>query len=287
MDKITLEVISCDLDIGIEVKKYDIRVVLNGNVLNHTNFNGEKAIAAIYHEFAQFDLFTCGCGEPGCAGFFMPVTQNKSATTVKWVFPNDNSYKVEKLEYKFDRTDFEKQFESIVNTIVSLEKEDKFLLSCVNNNTSYDEVELVSDLAGAFEKGLKWNKTIFQAKENFYNMLNENFPTISNEEFYIYYDGKKSENKMILMDVISIMLNQWPRKPKDIAFLNKAIKAGKAVENMLMGNNKDFIKTLVKSYKKFSENQNNKEIIWQRFDFDLMNLTNEIDFNIEKFFIKL
>src|ERR1700712_3765250 len=92
-----------------EVKKcgnlnqYDVIVILNDVPLIHRIFNGGSVVPLSAYDSGEFDLFTCGCGVPGCAGFHAEVIQNKTETTVKWQFPSGDSYSVEKLEYEFDR----------------------------------------------------------------------------------------------------------------------------------------------------------------------------------------
>lgn len=284
MDEIKLEIVDCDLD--DHVKNFDIKVTLNGQTLPHSFFN-THALVASSHKTAFFDLFTCSCGEAGCAGFFEPVMQVKNDTIVTWTFPDDQSYKVVKLVYEFDTKDFDTQFELIRNKMFALEKEDSYLLHFINLYMDRDEDTPVKDqLKGQLVSYFEEKKKYYEAVENFNIVLSKNFPVLMKTNFHLGYKNTISTDSINFSDLVSCMLNDFPKAEQEDGYLDRAIEAGNAIVTILEKNSQPFIDIVYNSYKRFGDNQQEAiKSLWSRFPYPDYVIDDISDFNLDDIYI--
>ena len=92
MDKIRLQISEIDTLEKTSYKSYEVEIFLNEKTLGSSLFNAAEVLSAIKFDFTEFDLFTCSCVVPGCAGYHSPLTQQKTKNIVKWTFPSENYY---------------------------------------------------------------------------------------------------------------------------------------------------------------------------------------------------
>ena len=270
--------------------RFLITVILNGNALNHNIFNGCEVIPSTRFNFAEFDLFTCICGVSGCAGFQIPVVQTKTTETVKWVFPNDKSYAVKKLNYEFNRLQFEKEFEDLRSRMLELEKEKTHILACITDLGQY--VGNKSEKDGRFEARceladiFKWHEERYEALEKFNEMLSEKFPNLCTKKFYFKYEEKMEATdwSWCLSSLVSRALNKSPEKTGIKKYLKKAQEVAKTIEKAIVEKDyKDFIKVVHSSYEECCENPKDiNEGFWYGFEFELCRLVKEEDFSVDK-----
>jgi len=278
MDQINFTLTDSKLSYNKKFNEYDVRVSLNGISLGDNLFNACSVIAAHKYNFAEFHLFTCGCGVPGCAGYHTEVIQTKTASVVNWKFPKDSSYKVDKLEYTFDTAQFNAEFKKIIFQILKLEKENTHLTSCVDFHDEFDEQEPTG--VTPFTVGVKWYSTHYQAIQNLVMMLEEKFPSLYNKSFYIKYGDEVTDSEYDFKSLLCRMVNHYPRKVKDKRFLDKIEKVGRMVE---ANDYTSIIKTVHDAYKQFNEKskRNKNESFWRTFQWELQSIVKEEDFDVK------
>lgn len=285
MDKIKLTTTEVKSHEGSKFRTYDVVVSLNNVVFPYNIFNGLNVVVASRYNFAEFDLFTCTCGESGCAGFNTKIIQSKSGDKVKWVFPNDESYQVEKLEYEFDKKEFEEEFQQLYNKMLKLEKEELYFVTSLSPKYSEDEdnTEIFS-LESTLTEGFQWYINHYENEKMFYDFLKKTFPDLYKKSFYFKYDSKVGSYYTNFKDLIFGIMNEIPNNHEN--YLTKVKKAGEAVENLVYnGNATSFFDMLHTAYGKFSKDPNVKndgENIWSRFSDKLDEIINKEEFNPEK-----
>lgn len=62
----------------------DVGLVLNGQPLADGLVDVAALIGCATLPLSRFDLYTCGCGVAGCAGFHAPLVQRRQGDTVSW-----------------------------------------------------------------------------------------------------------------------------------------------------------------------------------------------------------
>jgi len=289
MDQIKLEVTQIKNCEKSSIKQYDISVILNKVALGHVIFNGEEVIPASKIDAIEFDLFTCDCGVPGCAGFHTSIIQKKTENTVKWIFPTDKSYSVSKLEYEFDRRQFEEEFNTLKYKMVELEKRNTHLITCIRDLSQYSDGENlegdkrfeVSSIAESF----KWYDNRHKTKQKFDELLKEIAPHLADKKLSFQYEGKISEN-FDFEYVICRMLNEWPRNDRQRYFKNVRA-AAKAIDAFIVNNdNSQFAKIMSDSYKDFVDAKESKdyfaETVWNGLDILVDKLVTEEEFKLDK-----
>lgn len=289
MDQIKLEITEIQSYEKSILKGYDVAVFFNGIKLKHTIFNGCEVVPASRYDFANFDLFTCSCGVAGCAGFHTAVIQEKTSETVKWIFPNDNSYSVDKIEFEFNRPQFEQEFEKLRTKMLELEKNNMHLVTCIRDESDYagsDVGENRFEVQNRLGETFNWYADRYEARQNFNTMLKEKFSNIYQKVFRFKYEGKVEDGSFDLSYLVCRSLNQWPEKKKEKAYLKKAKAAGKAIEKALCEKNyMSFMKMVHKSYESFITSEvkgNYKETMWCAFEFELYKLVKKEDFVLGK-----
>ena len=259
MDKIRLQISEIDTLEKTSYKSYEVEIFLNEKTLGSSLFNAAEVLSAVKFDFTEFDLFTCSCGVPGCAGYHSPVTQQKTKNIVKWTFPSENYYSTEKLIYEFNRKEFELIFKSLTKRMIELENDNVHHYSLLRDESSYvgfdeEKGEESYSLKDSLKKSVKWYDRRFKSEENFNILLNSVAPDLMNKSFVIEYDGVKGENGYTLHSVICRSMNQFPQKVKEPFFWAKAKLTIKAVREALTGNNKLLVKIIHNANAKFDDN---------------------------------
>ncbi len=198
------------------IQSYQIKVVLNGKILGDSMFNTAYVIAASKFNFSEFFLFTCSCGVPECAGFHEPIIQEKFDGTVKWIFPKENYYQTEKLNYQFSQMEFENEFESAYQKIVSLEKKHFVCQSMIDE---YGE-------ALSIDMNLEHIIKSYQEKNDFHLFLKENLKDFINQEFFIKHKRDLSKYTFTIKDLL-YKYNFSSSKDQDVLYFINFIKEGK------------------------------------------------------------
>jgi hypothetical protein len=285
MDKINFELTEVTPIKNTNLKDYDVRVVLNGTALGHVIFNTDTVVPAARFNFAEFDLFTCGCGVPGCAGFHTSVIQKKTDNSVKWTFPTDKSYNVEKLEYEFDRIEFEHTVESLRTKMLELEKDNIYPISSVSDDSSYGD-NTACEVRSSLTESFQWQEDHYNAKQKFEAMLQEKFPTYLNKAFAFKYDGKISKETLDFEYLVCRTINEWPSREKLAAYLKKAEASGNAIVEMLSTQNyKPLAKMVYSAYKQFANSKaedNHTVVMWDTFNYQLEEISQKEKFDLSK-----
>lgn len=286
MDKINFEITEITPIKNTNLKDYDVRVILNEKPLGHVIFNASEVVPAGRFHFAEFDLFTCGCGVAGCAGFMTSVIQNKTEKSVKWIFPTDKSYKVEKLEYEFDRVEFENTVEALRSKMLELEKENIYPVSSISDDRSYGNDNAVCEAKSSLAEDFKWQQDYYDVKQNFENLLKQKFPTLCDKLFTFQYDGKQSAENLPFNYLICKSLNQWPANEKEKAYLKKVEAMGNAIVEMIYKQNYiPFAKMVHSSYHQFSVSKDRNKfdlVVFETFEYELQNMVEEDGFSLNK-----
>lgn len=286
MDKINFELTEVTPIEKTSLKQYDVKVVLNGFSLGHVIFNADTVVPAGRFDFAEFDLFTCGCGVPGCAGFHTSVIQKKSDHSVKWIFPTDKSYNVEKMEYDFDRIQFENTVESLRTKMLELEKDDTYPVASISDDSSYGDDDATCEVRSSLSESFQWQEDHYNAKQKFEAMLQEKFHTYLNKAFAFEYEGKNSKETLDFKYLVCRAINDWPSREKLGAYLKKAEAAGNAIAEMFSTQNyKPLAKMVYSAYKQFAnskEEDNHTAVMWDTFDYQLREISQKEEFDLNK-----
>lgn len=228
------------------LKGFAIDVYLNDKRLAHSIFNAEQVIPASSFNFAEFDLCTCSCGVPGCAGFHYQVVQNKTEKTVVWTFPETDDYKTDKKIYQFESKSFTQEFEVLMKNILKLESEGVYYETVINAQSIEDQDEPVSNVE-SIAKSINWYKEDFQAIEDQHSMLLNEFPEMFSQNFYFVYKGEQSKHEFTLKSLIGKILNQYPYKVSAF-YLAKCKLTVRAINEALAGNNALFYNLAKRGY---------------------------------------
>lgn len=71
---------------------------------------------------ASYDLFTCSCGVPGCAGFHEPITQTRTNGQVLWAVPDEKTAKLLGADHLvFDAAAFDAAIAALYTTLLDFE----------------------------------------------------------------------------------------------------------------------------------------------------------------------
>lgn len=116
-----------DLIVNMYINGEKIKGVVNVALLN----KDFKYLRRYLGEFLDSNFYplTCGCGEPGCAGYINGVFLKKRKYTTEWRVKADEGYQnVLKSFYSFENNQYEKAFielgEKLKSVMSSLPKEE-------------------------------------------------------------------------------------------------------------------------------------------------------------------
>lgn len=264
---------------GVDFKRYDVAVCLNEKKLPHNLFNVAEVLPVYKYHFAEFDMFTCSCGVAGCAGFQTPVVQTVKDGIVTWTFPEGNEYKTDKKVYQFDQKQFKEVFSQLNKDMFALEKQKIIHDTFIRDESMYGgyEENQVRYEATPMKESLKWFENRYQGIQNFNDMLEEKYPDLVNKDFRYTYETEESKYPYSLGEVVGRLLNKFPSRAKEKAYLQSCEVAVEAIIEMLAGNNKKFKKMSHNSYEK-NDMSSHYLISWdmsvkeEDFDFEKLGL---------------
>lgn len=244
-----------------DLRFFDVEVFLNeerlsNSLLNLANVlavcNVNKLSRGIPFE-AHFDLFTCECGVPGCAGFHDSIQQSVNDFEVVWVFPVENYYKTSKFVYSFDKMHFMQEVQRFAKKVFDLEEEmvyhqtqvrdDERFFSDSETTTENTSETVISNL----EDDVSYYIKNFSSYQKFNLLMKRDFPEMADKKFKWFYKGEiiNYDLDYSFDEVVCKILNNFPSQYNDNSFyFGKAKLAGIAVKDLLIGNNQKFIKMI-------------------------------------------
>lgn len=182
-------------------KFYDVVLFLNNKQVPLNTFNIAYVLGAYRCNYAKFFPFTCTCGIPECAGFDEEVKQFRKQHTVKWIFPNLEDYKVDKLVYKFDSKQFDLQLDILKYLVTNLHKKGKLSVAYLG------DLDIQHTLNTAGE--INWNKKRFKKASKSYENLLTNFPEYINNSYYYKYEEQVS-CEYDFQDLVYMLIGEQP-----------------------------------------------------------------------------
>lgn len=227
----------------------DIVVQLNKEELPHALFNVNQVVSSYKIDFVEFDLFTCSCGEPGCAGFQSPVFQKKNEATVIWEFPKEDMYKTSKKIYEFDKQQFEEEFLNLFNGLKNLEANNIFV-ACNFDHMGYEEQELgfVPQPPVSIQEGTEWWTSRLLSESKAHSIISEVVGDSFADTYIVKYDGKEPKYKTSAYYLISSILNDFPRSTSDDDYYEKVKLTATSLSKAINGDNTDIYNIINKSY---------------------------------------
>lgn len=256
---------------------YDISVYLNDIKLPHNIFNLIEVLPIYKYNYVEFDLFTCSCGVAGCAGFQNPIIQNIKDNIVTWIFPDSNDYVTDKKIYNFELEQFKKVFSELFLEIIRLENKNKYHATMIFDESLYKKKSnnIPFFRASKIKKSIKHYEEKYSGEQNFHNMLINSYPDFFFKKLKFVYNGYCSKEYYNLETIVCRVINQYPKKTKELAFLKKCQVAADSIIKFINGDKKRLIKLAYNSYEKYDLNSNS--IIY--FDFPEVK---EEDFTFDK-----
>lgn len=249
MDKIKFNFSEPSLIEGTNLKRYDIKVMLNNKQLPHSIFNAAEAVSVSDFKSVEFDLFTCSCGVAGCAGFQDYVLHKRSEQCVTWTFPKEDYYKTDKKVYTFKQDQFDEEFKALKDKMLSLEKEGVYHETMLSDEREFEQDESkILMTAASLQESLDWWNNLRTADANFDEYIYTNFPKELQKKFSWVYDGEISKEVYDFGEIVKKLLNEYPRNAKEPRYLKKVKKSGTALVDFLNGNNERFKSIVSQSY---------------------------------------
>lgn len=289
MDNIKFVVEEADALEGSPYKDYDVSVYLNDKKLPHNTFNAAKVLPIYKYHFVEFDLFTCGCGVAGCAGFHSPVTHTIKDGIVTWTFPKEDDYKTDKKVYQFKEKEVTKAFKDLIKSMSDLEKENIIHTTLVRDEAMYGYQEegdtdfVRFEVTSSLKDSIKWYANRYQGEQNFNDMLKQTYPDLVNKSFKYTYHGVEGKEEYELSSLVCRLINQYPRKAKEKAFLEKCQLAVQAIVDFTNGDVTEFKNLAHQSFE--DHNMDSQYLI--SWDFPEVNDENhKFDFEQVKLFMK-
>lgn len=268
----------------VDFKGYEIILSLNDENFKNSLLNFVEVLSLIDLHFAEFDLFTCSCGIPGCAGYHYSVLHTVEDGIVTWTFPESNDYRTGKKVYRFDLISFKKVLKETIKRVKHLEKENIYHLLLIRDETDYVGFEDSSEtihytIKNKFMKEFKYTLNHFTGRQNFYDMLHSEFAGLMNKKFYWVYDGVQSKKELELDILIGNILNQYPSQSHEPYFLAKCKLAINAILDLTKGNTRLFEKLTKHGYERCELNSYHavdyylsKEVTEENFDVSKLHL---------------
>lgn len=232
--------------------QYLINIILNGHTFSSLlNLSAVMALANFH--YAEFDLFTCSCGEPGCAGFQSAVKQSISNGITTWKFPHSEAYTVaNNKEYHFDQKEFETILKNTLSAIFELESTNIFHESRIDSDYDYSKDEENPTeiyIATPITKSIIYYTDLYQSEQNFRDTLINTNPDLIGKSFNLLYNGIIVDEFIPFEFLISKTLNQFPSKKYEPFYLAKCKLMAVAIKEFLDGNNTRFKQITNRCYK--------------------------------------
>lgn len=275
MDSIRFTITRPNKDNPLEVNCYEIDLYLNGVKLKGL-FNLTEVLSASKFNFAEFDLFTCSCGDAGCAGYHDTIMQTTEPNLVTWTFPAQDYYKTEELlgnlVFRFDKNKFLSEFANLYTDVLELQTKNIFHESLLQYKS-----ESIIDLVDIVKEYDNVNKNINDTIE----CLNLIAPHLKNETFHLSYDGLKGVYSYSLYSAVGTISNTWSGNITNNFYKAKLKLIVKSIENSLKGDNILMLKIIANAAKKIQVTPYHFII-----KLDFPRVKNDSNFNIKKLFLK-
>jgi len=242
---------------------YDILVFIDGKEIQYDILNGITPIAASQVDNIEFDLFTCDCGEPGCAGFMDPILQEKTDNAVIWRLDGKYQRLLNSSQLTFNREQFEKAFNGLYKTIKNLEDKNLYLWHMLDTFIVEDDQQ---NAPYSIDEGMKYFHNVFYFENLTKKTIKEAAPEYYNKEFIECYNGICSNHATQFEWIVNSALNDYCTKKEGSNFFMAKVKyASKAiVDFMESGNYKDLQKFIKYQYRKSGLDLSDFSVFTQR-----------------------
>lgn len=240
---------------------YQIDVVINDEVIRDNLLNLPQIIAIAnvggVPFQSSFDLLTCECGVPGCAGFHDQIKQKVTLEEVVWEFPSENYYNTKKLSYHFDKMHFMQEFKKLSNEVFSLEEKSFYHPSQLSDDMFISPEDQSSDeqvTILSLSKSVEIYKSYYLSYKKFNDVINYHFAEFAGQKFLFEYEGIILDKKIdySFEELICKILNEFPdSRGVSQSYLKRVVLAGVAIkEVMISGEHGRFNRVIERSWKK-------------------------------------
>lgn len=221
-------------DTNPPLNSFGISLVLNNETFNYL-LNLSEVVAMHSFKFAEFNLFTCSCGVPECAGYQDYVEHTREDSFVFWKFPAIDAYSEFKAQYQFDSKSFDNAIETLLSNVILLEEDNIFHETRLDSDfidtgeDSYIETTCATPIMSSVEYLIP----VFKAEQEFNNLVTDTCPSLAPSLFNWEYKGELIDSHPIpLKHLIGNVLNQFPDagNPSSSRFLSKVRIAIRAIE---------------------------------------------------------
>ena len=223
---------------------YDVIVLVDRKEIPYDILNGVAPIAASQVDNIEFDLFTCDCGEPGCAGFMDPILQEKTKDTVIWRLDGKYERLFGSSQLTFNREQFETTFNELYKTIKNLEDNKVYLWNMLDTFIVEDEKQ---NAPYSIDEGMKYFNNVFHFESLTKQTIKEAAPEYYNKEFIECYNGICSNHAAQFEWIVNGALNQYCSKFEGSKFfMAKVTYAAKAIVEFIENRNAKDLERFIK-----------------------------------------
>lgn len=281
-----------DFEINKHAKKigqyeyFDVVVFVDGKEIPYDVLNGVTPLAASQMELVDFDLFTCDCGEPGCAGFMDPISQEKTSDSVVWKLAGKYEKLFETSKLVFNRQQFEEAFNKLYKVVRNLEDEGSYLLAMLDTHlVEYDDQREPYPV----DQGMKYYKNVFYFESMTNNVIKNAAPDHYDKKFLECYDGECSRHLSEFSWIVNGVMNDFCTQHAGSQFFMAKVKyATKAVVDFIEHRNHDKLEKIIShQYRKSGLSLSDLSIFTQskdELDWNLLSyIQQESDYNLSPF----
>lgn len=241
MDYIDFKIKYLDQNTFQEKKFFDIDILLNNKKVSNSVFNSIDTLASSSIDNCEFNLYTCSCGVPECAGYYEPIQQYTNDDIVTWKFPEKSPYIIDKQIYNFEKKRIFSTLTEIKEHILNLSTQNVFI------NNFYEEISLkkYSFSNKKFNKYLNSHIKYFQSIENFDKFFTKKVLKIFNAlpqkiNFNISYCNTTSKITYNISDLVLLIIRSNKAQSQTIYF-KQVTKALLAIKGLIYFNNKQLL----------------------------------------------
>ena len=258
MDLIKFDLNGDLVDVDNGIKSTPVHLEINGEP--HPQLLDVASVLGLLGvSWAEFNIFTCECGVPECAGYWEPILHVVEGNTVTWTVPKpadgtaDEQYSGLKPLYRFDLSSFTETLEGLKASLQLLEH-NKIAHSTLISYDISDRDEQISVINPVAKTSAAYQSTYLKEQEFHYFLLKE-VPDLINSEFRWTYRGVSiNEFKTEVEYLISGLLNSGPCYTSSMPwFLRKSKLAIKAIRMALQGDLSLYLKLAKHAYAKFKD----------------------------------
>ena len=232
----------------------EINEVVHPQLLDVSSVLGLSGVS-----WAEFNIFTCECGVPECAGYWEPILHEVAENSVIWTVPKpkdgsvDEQYSGLNPQYQFELSAFTETLEGLKASLLELEqaKIGHSTLISYDISDNDDQIQVINSIV---DMSAAYQATYLKEQEFHYFLLKE-VPDLINSEFRWTYKGVNiNEFKTEVEYMISSLLNSGPRYTESISwYLLKSKVAIKAIRMALQGDLSLYLKLAKHAYAKFKD----------------------------------